>query len=244
MSGVQITWLGNASFKIVVPTSSGPKVVFIDPWLSGPTCPDTERQQATADLILISHGHPDHAADAPELSKSTGALLAASYELCLWAASKGVTNWVDLNKGGTLETDYLSAHMVAADHSGSGAEGGYTGAATAWVINFKNGAPAIYHAGDTGVFGDMRIICDMYQPKIALFPIGGKFTMGPFEAAYAAKKLLSTVTTIVPMHYGTVPALTGTPAQFQEEMERFPERPEMQVRVLELGSPVALESLL
>lgn len=244
MSGVTITWLGHAGFKLEVPASSGTKVVFIDPWLTGPLCPDSEREPPAADLILLSHGHFDHAVDAPALSKRTGAQIAASFELCAWAEKQGATNIWHMNKGGSLENEYLSAHMVAADHSGSGPEGGYTGAAAGWVLNFKNGAPGLYHAGDSNVFGDMRIICDLYAPQIALLPIGGKFTMGPYEAAYAGKKLLHTVTSIVPMHFGTFPPLTGTPAQLRQEMERHSERPELKVKEMIIGQKEPIEALI
>jgi L-ascorbate metabolism protein UlaG (beta-lactamase superfamily) len=241
---VFVTWLGHAGFKLEVVSASGPKIVYIDPWLNSPVCPEAEKHPQTADLILLSHGHFDHASDAPGLSKETGAQIAASYELCSWAESKGVTNVYQMNKGGSLETDYLTAHLVAADHSGSGPEGGYTGDACGWVINFKNGAPSIYHAGDSNVFGDMRIICDLYAPKIALLPIGGKFTMGPYEAAYAVKKLLHSVDTVVPMHYGTFPPLTGTPEQLTHELQKLPERPSIKVHNLVIGERTPLESLL
>lgn len=241
---VSITWLGHAGFKLEVPTAAGDKIIFIDPWFGSPTCPESEKNPPAADLVLLSHGHFDHASDAPGLSQRTGAMIAASYELCSWCQSKGATNVWQMNKGGTLETEYCSAHLVSADHSGSGPDGGYTGAACGWVLNFKNGAPGIYHAGDSNVFGDMRIICDLYSPRVALLPIGGKFTMGPYEAAYAAKKLLHSVTTVVPMHYGTFPPLTGSPAALREELAKLAERPDLKVHDLPLGAKTPLDAII
>mmetsp|Transcript_3627 Transcript_3627/g.7800 ORF Transcript_3627/g.7800 Transcript_3627/m.7800 type:complete len:243 (+) Transcript_3627:257-985(+) len=220
-----LTWIGHAGFKIVtsIPESDETRVVFIDPWFDCPTCPAEEKTPERADAIILSHGHFDHAGSAPELSKRTGAKVIASYELGTLIESQGATNVWKMNKGGTVELDFGWVTLVSADHSGSGGNiaGYYAGDPVGIVIRFKNGAPAIYHGGDTNVFGDMKIISDLYEPKIALLPIGGNFTMGPTEAAYAVTKLLTSITHVVPMHYGTFPLLSGTPEALKAEIERF-----------------------
>lgn len=220
-----LTWIGHAGFKLVTtcPDSEEARVIFFDPWFECPTCPSEEKAPEKADVICISHGHFDHSSSATELSNRTGGAIIASYELGTLMETQGAANIRKMNKGGTIELDFCWITMVTADHSGSGGTtaGYYAGDPVGFVVRFKNGAPAVYHAGDTNVFGDMRIISDLYSPKVALLPIGGNFTMGPTEAAYAVTKLLTSLTHVVPMHYGTFPLLSGTPEALRSEIERF-----------------------
>lgn len=209
---VRITWLGHSTFRL---QSAHGKTLVIDPWLrNNPACPDSEKRPAVLDAMLITHGHFDHIGDAVEVAREVKPkTVVAVYETTVWLDGKGVENCLGMNKGGTVEVaPGIAATMVHADHSCGILDEGriiYGGDPCGYVVEFENGR-RVYHAGDTNVFGDMRIIGELYHPDVALLPIGGLYTMSPKEAAYAIR-LLGT-TRIIPMHYGTFPALTGTPA--------------------------------
>ncbi|MFQ5925833.1 MAG: metal-dependent hydrolase [Terriglobia bacterium] len=212
--GVKFTWLGHGTFKITTP---GGKTVLIDPWVqSNPACPDTLKKFAKIDTMLITHGHFDHIADALALARQHRPQVVAIFETALWLQSKGVENVTDMNKGGTAKAGDLEVTMVAADHSCGIQDEGlviYAGEACGYVIRFANGF-TLYHAGDTNVFGDMKIIGELYQPELACLPIGDHYTMSPREAAYALRLL--GVKGVIPMHYATFPILTGTPERLRE----------------------------
>jgi L-ascorbate metabolism protein UlaG (beta-lactamase superfamily) len=166
--------------------------------------------------MLITHGHGDHTGDAVSIGRSSGAHVVAPYELALWLQNKGLQHVTGMNPGGTLHMLGLSITMVTAVHSSSVDDNGhaiYAGVATGYVIRFEDGS-TVYFAGDTAIFGDMRLIGEMYKPSMAFLPIGDLYTMGPEQAAKACELL--GVTHVVPMHYGTFPALTGTPARLRE----------------------------
>jgi len=211
MSSLAITWLGHASFSIRTP---GGKTVLFDPWYTGnPSFPEGKKP-TSADVMLISHGHSDHLTDAVTTAKSTGATVVAIWEIYTWLESKGVKNIEPMNKGGTIEVKGLRVTMTDARHSSSFDENGivYLGDPAGFVVRLENGQ-TIYYAGDTSLFGDMKLIGELYKPDIAFLPIGDRFTMGPDTAAMAAKWL--GVKQVVPMHWGTFPLLTGTPAQLR-----------------------------
>jgi L-ascorbate metabolism protein UlaG (beta-lactamase superfamily) len=214
MSTFSFTWLGHATFLFESP---GGKRIVLDPWITGnPSSPDSAKKLGALDLILISHGHSDHASDAVALARSSGAHAVAPYEVSVWLQGKGLQHVTGMNPGGTLNMLGLSITMVPAIHSSSVTEDGktlYLGVATGYVIRFENGL-TVYFAGDTCVFGDMRLIGELYQPAIAFLPIGDLFTMGPEQAAKACELL--GIRQVVPMHFGTFPALTGTPARLRE----------------------------
>eukprot|EP01134_Creolimax_fragrantissima_P006386 CFRG6386T1 len=216
-SNVTVRYLGHASFSISVKGF----VILIDPWFNSPTAPeDVWESLPKVDAILISHGHFDHVGDTVELSKKTGAKVYCIHEIGFFLKSKGVPveNVITLNKGGTVELGGgCQGTMVQAVHSGGcGAEHPLVvgGAAAGWVVHLPNGH-RIYHSGDTDVFGDMAIISELYNPDVALLCIGGHFTMGPRQAAYAIDRLLESVNIVVPMHFGTFPKLAGTPAELK-----------------------------
>jgi L-ascorbate metabolism protein UlaG (beta-lactamase superfamily) len=167
------------------------------------------------DTMLITHGHFDHIADAVELGKKFKPQIVGIYEIGHWLESKGVENVQPMNKGGTQRVGEIEVTMVNAIHSCGILDDGkivYGGEACGYVIRLPGGL-TIYHAGDTAVFGDMKLIADLYAPELALLPIGDLFTMSPREAALAIRLL--NVRHVVPMHFGTFPLLTGTPDELQ-----------------------------
>lgn len=214
MQTLQITWLGHSAFRIRTP---GGKEVLFDPWYAGnPSFPESARPKA-ADLILISHGHSDHITDAAATAKATGATVVGIWEVTSWLGTKGVRNLEPMNKGGAITSKGLHITMTDARHSSSFDDSGlvYLGEPAGFVVQLENGQK-IYYAGDTSLFGDMKLIGELYKPDIAFLPIGDRFTMGPDTAAMAARWL--GVKQVVPMHYGTFPLLTGTPEQLETHL--------------------------
>ena len=213
LKGVKLTWLGHATFRI----ETGGQTVLVDPWVMGnPLCPENEKKLKKVDLLLCTHGHFDHIGDAVQIAKQHNPTVVGIFELCAWLEKKGAKKTSPMNKGGTQAVGDIKVTMVHADHSCGILDGDqiiYGGEACGFVIEFQNGLK-IYHAGDTAVFGDMQLIRELYAPDIALLPIGDHYVMSPREAAYACKLLKPKA--VVPMHFGTFPVLTGTPAQFKQ----------------------------
>ena len=214
LKGIKLTWLGHATFRVETP---GGKTIYIDPWVMGnPSCPAAERTVRKADVLLCTHGHYDHIGDAVEIAKKHEPTVVGIFELCTWMEKKGVKNTAAMNKGGSMTIEDVRVTMVHADHSCGILDGDeivYGGEACGYVIEFANGVK-IYHAGDTNVFGDMKIIRELYGPSIAMLPIGDRFTMSPREAVYAVQLL--GVHTVIPMHFATFPLLTGTPGALKK----------------------------
>ena len=217
--GFSLTWLGHNSFKLV---TRGAKTVLIDPWVEGnPATPKDQKTFDKLDVMTISHGHGDHMGDAVTLGKKFKPTVICNYEIHQYLTRKGVPNTSPMNKGGTQEAAGIKFTMVNATHSSGIEEGGqmiYGGEPCGYIITLEDGT-RIYHAGDTAVMADMALIGEIYQPEIALLPIGDLYTMSPREAAYAARMLNPKY--IVPAHYGTFPALTGTPEMLREELAKL-----------------------
>src|SRR5438128_2694015 len=178
MPTLSFTWLGHATFLFRSPAG---RRVLIDPWVTtNPACPEGAKKVGELDLILITHGHSDHTGDAVSIARSSGGRVIAPYELSVWLQQKGLQNVTGMNPGGTLDAFDMRITMVPAVHSSSIVEDGrtlYLGIATGYVIAFGAG-PTIYFAGDTAIFGDMRLIGELYRPRIAFLPIGDLYTMG------------------------------------------------------------------
>jgi L-ascorbate metabolism protein UlaG (beta-lactamase superfamily) len=214
-----LTWLGHASFRL---DTAGGKRIYIDPFLSGPTCPENEKSPDRADAIYVTHGHGDHSADVVNLQNATGATVLGMVELMAWYSQNGIAedNLLAFNKGGTVEVDGVRYSMTNAFHSSSAPDGTYAGEPTGVVIRVDD--TSVYFAGDTCVFGDMALIARLYGPKVAVLPIGDHFTMGPDEAAVALELLGHP--RCVPCHWGTFPLLTGTPDRLAALTESLVEK--------------------
>jgi L-ascorbate metabolism protein UlaG (beta-lactamase superfamily) len=232
LEGLEITWLGHSTVRFRTPEGI---VSYVDPWLEdNPFCPAAEQQPERVDAVYLTHGHFDHMTDAERIARAGGATVYAIHEIAVYLEGRGLDRVVGLNKGGTVSgPGGVRATMVDAVHSGgmSGPDGIVPGGTPAgWVMEFP-AAPTIYHAGDTMVFGDMALIAELWEPQIAMLPIGGHFVMDPRQAAKAARLL--GVDTVVPIHWGTFPVLAGTP----EELAGHLEGSGIEVEALEIGVP-------
>jgi len=230
MPDTTLTWLGHASFRL--DTADG-KRIYIDPFLNGnPKCPESEQTPERVDIIAITHGHGDHVGDTVELAQKHGCTVIAPVELADWLQIKhSLENVLDPNKGGTVEAHGVKFTLTNAHHSSSTPDGSYAGEAAGIVVEVENGTK-LYFAGDTCVFGDMQLIGRIYEPDVAIIPIGDHYTMGPREAAVALELLGAK--RCIPCHWGTFPALTGTPAELQRLA------PGVQVEQIEPGDSVTV----
>ena len=212
------TYLGHSTVRCDLPSG---EVMVIDPWvLTNPRCPESHHQFDRLDAILITHAHGDHLGDAVMLAeKYKPKVVIATYEVCNWLASQGVANCAGMNLGGTQEVFGTRVTQVIAHHTSSietgRAEPIYGGVATGFVVTLPNGF-GFYHAGDTALFSDMQLIAELYRPRLAFLPIGDVYTMDPRQAAIACKFL--EVREVVPIHWGTFPALTGRPEHLRHEL--------------------------
>lgn len=216
LRGNRLTYFGHSTFSVRTPSG---QVALIDPWLRGnPRCPEPLKKMEKLDVILVTHGHGDHCGDLVELGKRHKPTIVAIYETCIWLGTQGLEDQTrPMNKGGTQKAGDFEITMVNAFHSSLILDDGkiiYAGEAAGYVVRLPGGF-TLYHAGDTAVFGDMKLIGDLYKPELACLPIGDLFTMGPREAACAIRLL--GVKHVVPMHYATFPPLTGTVEELRRE---------------------------
>ncbi len=225
----EVTYVGHST--VLLTTELGKRVVF-DPWFAGnPRCPATLEDPGKVDFILLTHGHNDHTASAVQLAKKYGAMLFATYELAMLMVREGVNEKQvqPMNKGGTVTISGSSAlrlSLTNAFHSSSyDASDGktyYAGEPCGIVLGLESGR-TVYHAGDTALFRDMELIGELYHPELALLPIGDRFTMGPEQAAVAARFIKPRV--VIPIHHGTFDLLTGTPSEFTSRLQGSEIRP-------------------
>jgi L-ascorbate metabolism protein UlaG (beta-lactamase superfamily) len=213
MSG--ITWLGHGSFQIDTPAGAR---VLIDPWVTGNPSWPVGLAVERCDAVLLTHGHVDHASDVAAIAREHSAPVATIPELAGWLGTQGVSDTVGFNKGGAIEIAGLHVTMTNAVHTSSAPDGTPLGDPAGFVIEGPD-MPTIYAAGDTAVHADMGLIGEIYTPGIAILPIGDHYTMGPLQAAYAAR--LVSAPEIVPGHYGTFGLLTGTPEALRGELARI-----------------------
>jgi L-ascorbate metabolism protein UlaG (beta-lactamase superfamily) len=208
-----LTWLGHASFRL---DSPGGKRIYVDPFLTdNPKTPDSEKDPERCDLIVLTHGHGDHTADAVAIHERTGCAVVAQIELRTLLAKQGIAydGAHAPNKGGTVPWEGIKITLTDANHSSSGPDGEYAGEPCGIVLELEDGFK-IYFSGDTNVFGDMSLIGRIYKPDVAVLPIGDHFTMSPREAAVALELL--GVVRCIPSHYGTYPILVGTPDELRQ----------------------------
>lgn len=196
-----MTWFGHAAFRFELEG----KTLFVDPMLQNPNSPIKPQDINKADLVYVTHDHPDHLGDAIDICKYTGAIFAAVYELAEYASEKGVKNVARLNVGGTYSLDDVKLTVVQAVHSST------KGTPTGVIIRGEN--LTIYHAGDTALFGDMKLIGDSYCIDLACLPIGGTYTMDAAQATEAVEMLKPA--SVFPMHYATFPPLVKDIKEFK-----------------------------
>jgi L-ascorbate metabolism protein UlaG (beta-lactamase superfamily) len=213
------TWHGHACWEVTTP---GGKKILLDPWFGNPTSTMPADRVERCDVMLVSHGHADHFGDALMIASRTRPAWPCIHEMSLWLGRNYAhkDGLIGMNKGGTVEAAGVKVTMVRADHSAgdfyAGAESPvYLGEPVGFVVELENGF-RFYFAGDTDVFGDMRLIGERFKPELAILPIGGHFTMDPAGAALAVELL--GVKHALPMHYGTFPLLAGTPAALRDEL--------------------------
>ena len=215
------TWYGHSCWQLTTP---GGKTVLFEPWFSNPSSPQSADAVQRCDLMLVTHGHFDHFGDALAIASRTRPVWPCIHEMSLWLGRNYAhkDGLIGMNQGGTVEVVGLKVTMVRADHSAGDMYAGsesplYLGEPVGLIVELEDGY-RFYFAGDTDVFGDMRLIAERFRPSMAFLPIGGHFTMDPVAAAQAVELL--GVDAVAPMHYGTFPVLAGTPDALRDELAR------------------------
>lgn len=192
-----VTFLGHSAFAL---EHDGVRVL-IDPFLTGNPIAEAagiKADQQQADAIVLTHGHDDHIGDTVAIAKRTGATVYCSFEVGQYLQELGVGQIEDGNPGGRIEAPWGWVAFTQAFHSSS-SNGRYLGQPMGAVVRL--GGKTVYHCGDTGLFGDMKMLGEIYRPDVAMVPIGDRYTMGPELATRAAEMIAAPV--VVPMHYKT-----------------------------------------
>ena len=248
MAKTQLTWYGQSAFKIVTPTG---KVLLIDPWITNPKNPSGEKDLASlnrVDLVFLTHGHSDHVGNLVEIGKKTGAKLVAGLDLAtaLTMVLGFPEDQAQMDTTGLLGGDVpllggeVTATLVPAIHGSGLAKDDkslpvYAGEPSGIIIAIRDGI-TFYHTGDTDLFSDMALVSRYNKIDVMLVCIGDHFTMGPKRAADAVK--LVGPGTVIPMHYGTFPVLTGTPEAFERELKQ--RQVSAKLRVMKIGETTSI----
>jgi L-ascorbate metabolism protein UlaG (beta-lactamase superfamily) len=200
---MEITWLGHSAIKI-----EGSKTVYIDPFLTGNPAASTSAEAITqADVVIVTHDHGDHMGDAFEICKRTGATFVGIHEIAVDAEAEGIPA-EGMNIGGTVETHGVIVHMVQALHSAEKGD-------PAGVVVELDGK-SLYHAGDTGLTYDMKLIGEFFSPDLSFLPIGDRYTMGVASATKAVE--FTQTKRVIPIHYGTFPFVEVDPEEFKNRV--------------------------
>ncbi len=215
---MQITWFGHSAFRL----DFRGKAVLIDPFFTGNPAFTADKAAAIEGVthIVLTHGHSDHVGDTLDIAKATGAPVVANFEICMWLAGQDLQKFDPMNTGGTTDQGGFTVTMVRADHSSGDIKDGvpvYLGNPCGAVIK-ADGEPTVYHMGDTDVFGDMALINELHQPKVAMVPIGDRFTMNPSTAAFAVNKFFN-LKAAIPCHYGSFPIIEPNADKFVAAMK-------------------------
>jgi L-ascorbate metabolism protein UlaG (beta-lactamase superfamily) len=232
---MQITWYGHSAFRL----DFGKSAVLIDPFFTGNPAFVSDKAAAIKGVthIVLTHGHGDHVGDTLEIAQQTGAPVITNYDLCMWLAGKGLQKFDPMNTGGTTDQGGFTVTLVRADHSSGDIKDGmpiYLGNPCGAIIKAA-GEPTVYHMGDTDIFSDMGLISEIYAPKVAMVPIGDRFTMSPATAALAVKRFFK-LDAVIPCHYGSFPIIEPTADTFVAAMKGHSTK----VVVPEKGRPLSL----
>ncbi len=205
---MDITWLGHSAVKI-----QGSKIVYVDPFLSGNPAASIPAEKITkADVVVVTHYHSDHLGDAFPICKKTGATLVAIHEIAVEAEAQGIKA-EGMNIGGTVEANGVKVHMVQALHSAE------KGDPAGVVIDIDG--KRLYHAGDTGLTYDMKLIGEFFKPDLSFLPIGDRYTMGIPSAAKAVEFIQTKK--VIPIHYNTFPIVSADPQEFKKRVKGLAE---------------------
>jgi len=215
---MQITWYGHSAFRL----DFGGNAVLIDPFFTGNPAFVSDPREAMQGVkhIVLTHGHADHVGDALDIAKQNEATVTTNYDLCMWLGGKGLQKMNPMNTGGTSDLGGFTVTMVRADHSSGDIKDGmpiYLGNPCGVIVKAK-GEPTVWHMGDTDIFSDMALLAEIHQPKVAMVPIGDRFTMSPVTAALAVKRFLK-VDAAIPCHYGSFPIIEPNADKFVAEMK-------------------------
>jgi len=216
---LNLTFLGHAGFLL----DDGRTRVAIDPFLTGNPVAKHKPEQIDVQHIALTHGHPDHLGDTIAIAKRCGATCYAPFEICEYLGEQGVEKCEPGNPGGRIRTDFGFVAFTQAFHSSS-FNGRYMGLPCGVIVRL--GDITVYHCGDTSLFGDMKLIGEIYKPDVAMIPAGDRFTMGPELASRAAELIRPRVA--IPIHYGTWPLLVSDISAFSPEG--------VEVKILEPGT--------
>jgi L-ascorbate metabolism protein UlaG (beta-lactamase superfamily) len=215
---MQITWFGHSAFRLEFKGNA----VLIDPFFTGNPAFASDKATAIKGVshIVLTHGHSDHVGDTLDIAKSNGATVTTSYDLGVWLSANGLEKFNPMNTGGTTDLGGFTVTLVRADHSSGDMVNGtpiYLGNPCGAIIKAV-GEPTVYHMGDTDIFSDMQLIAEIHQPKVAMVPIGDRFTMGAHTAALAVKRFFK-LDAVIPCHYGSFPFVDQTADKFVAEMK-------------------------